>query len=190
MAPRCGSIWKLQRGPRLSEPQGGDDKDQMGPRGQGSRSPNAPAFLEVSLYLSCGDGRWGQGCTCHMGRTLPHFLTYISPGHTVPLLQQFRVQRDSKPHMFPSEAGLVTSSFSLGTLQRTWAQWWRHLQPQDSQEPRDPWGHPRQDRTDNLMLLNKSICLVICIPSVLEMLLTPATWGIQGMHLGQGFRRA
>ena len=29
--------------------------------------------------------------TCHMGRKLPHFLTYISPGHMVPLLQQFTV---------------------------------------------------------------------------------------------------
>ena len=31
----------------------------------------------------------------------------------------------------------------------------------------------------NLVLLNQSICLVICIPSISEMLLTPATQGIQ-----------
>lgn len=181
----------LKEAPDSQSPQGGDDKDQMGSlRTRVTCASNAPIFPGSVPALVMVMGRWGQGWDMSHGQDTSSFSNLHKPrphgapvatiqglrGTVNPICSPVRLVLSPPPSLWgpAKDLGTAVEAPTAPGLSGT----------------QGPSGPP-QGRIVlyNLMLLNKSIRPVICIPSVSEMLLTPATRGIQGMHLGQGVRR-
>lgn len=154
------------------------------PRTRVTCASNAPVFPGSVPAVVMVIGRWGQGCDMSHGEETSSFSNLHKPqphgapvatiqglrGTVNPMCSPVRLVLSPPPSLWGPAKDLgtaVEAPAAPGLL--------------GTQGPlRPPQGRIMYD----LVLLNKSICLVICIPSISEMRLTPATRGIPGMHLG------